>query len=96
MAKTTRKNFGKLLIQSLREVRDGIRGRSGKLSALKTKPTKPARALATKKRRIRAPRVADEIMAGMRELEHMLNIGAKPEELFKVKTVLRRNTRTRS
>ena len=35
----------------------------------------------------REPRVADEIMAGMRELERMMDRGKKPGELFTVKTV---------
>ncbi len=34
------------------------------------------------------PRVADEIMAGMRELERMMDEGKAPEDLFTVKTVI--------
>ena len=37
--------------------------------------------------KIRKPRVADEIMAGMRELERMMDEGKKPEQMFTVKTV---------
>ncbi len=33
------------------------------------------------------PRVADEIMAGMRELEHMMDQGKTPEQMFTVKTI---------
>ncbi|HSZ56910.1 MAG TPA: helix-turn-helix domain-containing protein [Tepidisphaeraceae bacterium] len=39
------------------------------------------------KRTITKPRVADEIMAGMRELQRMMDEGKTPEELFTVKTV---------
>jgi putative transcriptional regulator len=39
------------------------------------------------KTKSRAPRVADEIMAGMRELERMMDEGKSPEELFTVRTV---------
>jgi putative transcriptional regulator len=39
------------------------------------------------KSKIRKPRVADEIMAGMRELERMMDEGKTPEELFTVRTV---------
>jgi DNA-binding transcriptional regulator YiaG len=35
----------------------------------------------------RHPRVADEIMAGMRELERMMDEGKTPEQMFTVKTV---------
>jgi putative transcriptional regulator len=34
------------------------------------------------------PRVADEIMAGMRELERMLDEGKTPEEMFTVRTIV--------
>jgi putative transcriptional regulator len=40
----------------------------------------------TKKRSSR-PRVADEIMAGVREIERMLDEGKAPEEMFTVRTV---------
>jgi DNA-binding transcriptional regulator YiaG len=33
------------------------------------------------------PRVADEIMAGMRELERMMDEGKTPEDMFTVKTI---------
>jgi putative transcriptional regulator len=33
------------------------------------------------------PRVADEIMAGMRELQRMMDEGKTPEEMFTVKTI---------
>jgi len=33
------------------------------------------------------PRVADEIMVGMREIERMLDEGKTPEQMFTVKTV---------
>jgi putative transcriptional regulator len=33
------------------------------------------------------PRVADEIMAGMRELERMMDEGKAPEAMFTVKTI---------
>ena len=33
------------------------------------------------------PRIADEIMAGMREIERMLDAGKTPQEMFTVKTV---------
>jgi hypothetical protein len=33
------------------------------------------------------PRVAEEIMAGMRELERMMDEGKKPQEMFTVRTV---------
>ena len=36
----------------------------------------------------RPPRVADEIMAGMRELERMMDEGKTPEEIFTVKTIV--------
>jgi putative transcriptional regulator len=39
------------------------------------------------KKRGRKPRVADEIMAGMRELERMMDEGKLPEELFTVRTI---------
>src|SRR4051794_37656240 len=35
----------------------------------------------------RKPRVADEIMAGMRQLERMMDQDKTPQELFTVKTV---------
>jgi putative transcriptional regulator len=35
-----------------------------------------------------APRVADEIIAGMRELERMMDEGKTPEEMFTVKTIV--------
>ena len=35
----------------------------------------------------RKPRVADEIMAGMRELERMMDQGKTPRDLFTVKTI---------
>jgi putative transcriptional regulator len=41
----------------------------------------PAR---TRKKR---PRVADEIMAGMREIERMLDDGKTPQQMFTVRTV---------
>lgn len=37
--------------------------------------------------RTRRPRVADEIMAGMRELQRMMDEGKTPEQMFTVKTV---------
>jgi len=37
--------------------------------------------------KIRRPRVADEIMAGMRELQRMMDQGKTPEQVFTVKTV---------
>lgn len=39
------------------------------------------------KKKIRKPRVADELMAGMRELERMMDHGKTPEQMFTVKTV---------
>src|ERR1700751_1023854 len=39
------------------------------------------------KDKIRKPRVADEIMAGMRELERMMDEGKTPEQMFTVKTI---------
>jgi len=36
---------------------------------------------------IRKPRVADEIMAGMRELQRMMDEGKTPQEMFTVKTI---------
>jgi putative transcriptional regulator len=39
------------------------------------------------RRKSRKPRVADEIMGGMRELERMMDEGKTPEEVFTVKTV---------
>jgi len=33
------------------------------------------------------PRVADEIMAGMRELQQMMDQGKTPEQMFTVKTI---------
>ena len=38
-------------------------------------------------KRATGPRVADEIMAGMRELERMMDEGKKPEQMFTVRTV---------
>jgi putative transcriptional regulator len=35
----------------------------------------------------RRPRVADEIMAGMREIERMMDQGRTPQQMFTVKTV---------
>jgi len=35
-----------------------------------------------------SPRVADEIMTGMRELERMMDEGKRPEEMFTVKTIV--------
>lgn len=34
-----------------------------------------------------APRVADEIMAGMRELERMMDAGKTPQQLFTARTI---------
>ncbi len=39
------------------------------------------------KRQPSRPRVADEIMLGMREIERMLDEGKSPEQMFTVKTV---------
>src|SRR5947209_3976105 len=39
------------------------------------------------KDKTRKPRVADEIMAGMRELEHMIDQRKTPRQLFTVRTV---------
>jgi putative transcriptional regulator len=39
------------------------------------------------KRRLPKPRIADEIMAGMREIERMLDEGRTPAQVFTVKTV---------
>jgi len=39
------------------------------------------------KKRIRKPRVADEIMAGMRELERMMDDDKTPQQMFTVRTV---------
>lgn len=36
---------------------------------------------------VKGPRVAGEIMAGMRELEQMMNEGKKPEDLFTAKRI---------
>jgi putative transcriptional regulator len=36
----------------------------------------------------RRPRVADEIMAGMRELERMMDEGKVPEQAFTVRTIV--------
>jgi len=44
--------------------------------------------MATKiRRRTKRRRVADEIMAGMRELERMMEEGKTPEQMFTVRTV---------
>ena len=40
-----------------------------------------------KQNKIRHPRVADEIMAGMRELERMMDEGKAPEQMFTVQTI---------
>ena len=40
-----------------------------------------------KKRQVSRPRIADEIMAGMREIERMLDQGKTPEQMFTVKTI---------
>src|SRR4051812_10594007 len=37
--------------------------------------------------KVKKPRVADEIMAGIREIERMLDEGKTPEQMFTVKTV---------
>jgi putative transcriptional regulator len=39
------------------------------------------------KKKTGKPRVADEIMAGMRELERMMDEGKSPEQMFTVRTV---------
>src|SRR5258706_4782162 len=39
------------------------------------------------KRKARKRRVADDIMAGMRELERMMDEGKTPEQMFTVRTV---------
>ena len=39
------------------------------------------------KRQISKPRIADEILAGMREIERMLDEGKTPEQMFTVKTI---------
>jgi len=39
------------------------------------------------KKKTRGPRVADEIMAGMRELERMMDQGKTPQQMFTVRTV---------
>ena len=39
------------------------------------------------KTKLNRPRVADEIMTGMRELERMMDEGKRPQEMFTVKTV---------
>ena len=39
------------------------------------------------KKKIGRPRVAEEIMAGMRELERMMDEGKSPEQMFTVRTV---------
>ena len=41
----------------------------------------------TKRQPAAKPRVADEIMSGMREIERMLDAGKTPEQMFTVKTV---------
>ena len=38
-------------------------------------------------RKASGPRVADEIMAGMRELERMMDEGKRPQEMFTVRTI---------
>lgn len=38
-------------------------------------------------KKIKRPRVADEIMSGMRELEQMLDQGKSPAEVFTVRTI---------
>src|SRR5450432_1439806 len=43
--------------------------------------------LSKSKNRTRKPRVADEIMAGMREIERMMDEGKTPQQMFTVKTV---------
>jgi putative transcriptional regulator len=40
-----------------------------------------------RKKSISGGRVADEIMAGMRELERMMDLGKSPQEMFTVRTV---------
>jgi DNA-binding transcriptional regulator YiaG len=37
--------------------------------------------------KLRRPRVADEIMAGMRQLERMMDLDKTPREMFTVKTI---------
>ena len=39
------------------------------------------------KRKIGKRRVADQIMAGMRELERMMDLGKTPKQMFMVTTV---------
>jgi putative transcriptional regulator len=39
------------------------------------------------KKRIQKPRVADEIMTGMRELERMMDQGKTPQQMFTVRTI---------
>src|SRR5436305_12640121 len=39
------------------------------------------------KRKVSKPRIADEIMAGMREIERMLDEGKTPKQMFTVKTI---------
>jgi putative transcriptional regulator len=43
--------------------------------------------MANRTRKASKPRVADEIMAGMRELQRMMDEGKTPEQMFTVKTV---------
>jgi DNA-binding transcriptional regulator YiaG len=40
-----------------------------------------------KKVKVSRPRVADEIMAGIREIERMIDRGKTPDEMFTVRTV---------
>jgi putative transcriptional regulator len=48
------------------------------------------------KKIVRKSRVADEIMAGMRELERMMDKGKTPEQVFTVKTIEIPNPKTYS
>lgn len=43
--------------------------------------------MSTRKKKNPKTRVADEIMAGMRELERMIDQGKTPEQMFTVKTI---------
>jgi hypothetical protein len=43
--------------------------------------------MAARSKKVQAPRVADEIMTGMRALERMMDERKTPERMFAVKTI---------
>jgi len=52
-----------------------------------TSPKGDVRMSRKKKSSLRKPRVADEIIAGMRELQRMMDDAKTPEQVFTVKTI---------